>query len=234
MASTTLPGVLLTGDHASRPAATTVAAGAKYACSDHTKIYSSDGSAWTDWFAAADAAGGSGALTLIETVTVTGSDATITFDSIPNTYNDLIITGRVRDDAAAVVTATPELRCGNSSVDTGSNYGYSHVEFRAGSADAFSNSAADSKMVWARSIVANSATAGLYSPVRIEVLDYADTATFRHFLFQHGSANATDQRLMLGEGWWANTASAIDIITIYGPSLGNLKVGSKLRLYGRL
>lgn len=49
MADTTLPGVLLTGDHASRPAANAVATGTLYACSTHGLIYQSDGSAWSTW-----------------------------------------------------------------------------------------------------------------------------------------------------------------------------------------
>jgi hypothetical protein len=49
MADTTLPGVLLEGDHASRPAATAVATGSLYACSTHGLIYQSDGSAWSTW-----------------------------------------------------------------------------------------------------------------------------------------------------------------------------------------
>lgn len=49
MADTTLPGVLLEGDHASRPAAADVASGALYACSTHGLIYQSDLSTWATW-----------------------------------------------------------------------------------------------------------------------------------------------------------------------------------------
>ena len=49
MVDFTLPGFMLTGDHASRPAANAVAVGALYSCSDHSKIYQSDGSSWSDW-----------------------------------------------------------------------------------------------------------------------------------------------------------------------------------------
>lgn len=49
MASSNLPDVLLEGDHASRPAATAVVAGALYACSDHGLVYQSDGSSWSTW-----------------------------------------------------------------------------------------------------------------------------------------------------------------------------------------
>lgn len=49
MADTTLPGILLTGDHASRPAANAVASGALYQCDTHSLIYQSDGSSWSTW-----------------------------------------------------------------------------------------------------------------------------------------------------------------------------------------
>ena len=41
---------LLDGTHAGRPAATAVPAGTLYACTDHGKVYQSDGATWADWF----------------------------------------------------------------------------------------------------------------------------------------------------------------------------------------
>ena len=49
MAEITMPGMLLDGTHAARPAATTVGGGTLYACSDHGLIYQSDGAAWSTW-----------------------------------------------------------------------------------------------------------------------------------------------------------------------------------------
>lgn len=45
----TVPGILQTGDHASRPAFGSVSIGTLYACSDHNLVYQSDGSAWNTW-----------------------------------------------------------------------------------------------------------------------------------------------------------------------------------------
>jgi len=59
MVATTLNGVLLTGDHASRPAASAVAKGTLYACSTHGLIYQSDASSWTTWATLGTAASGS-------------------------------------------------------------------------------------------------------------------------------------------------------------------------------
>ena len=62
MATITIPGMFLTGDHASRPAAGDVGSGSLYSCTDHDLIYQSDGSSWTTW---ATAGGGvpAGAIT---------------------------------------------------------------------------------------------------------------------------------------------------------------------------
>lgn len=49
MSATSLDGVLLEGDHASRPAAGDVAKGALYSCSDHDLVYQSDLSTWSTW-----------------------------------------------------------------------------------------------------------------------------------------------------------------------------------------
>lgn len=49
MADSTLPGLLATGDHASRPAANSVGSGALYSCTDHGLVYQSDGSSWSTW-----------------------------------------------------------------------------------------------------------------------------------------------------------------------------------------
>jgi len=45
----TVAGILLTGDHASRPAATAVVAGTLYSCTDHDLVYQSDGATWSTW-----------------------------------------------------------------------------------------------------------------------------------------------------------------------------------------
>src|SRR5687767_3222433 len=49
MPDITIPGMFLTGDHASRPAANAVGGGSLYACSTHSLIYQSDGSSWSTW-----------------------------------------------------------------------------------------------------------------------------------------------------------------------------------------
>lgn len=45
----TVAGILLSGTHASRPAASAPPVGSVYSCSDHSLIYVTNGSAWSTW-----------------------------------------------------------------------------------------------------------------------------------------------------------------------------------------
>lgn len=45
----TVPGILATGIHADRPAATAVESGSLYSCTTHDLIYQSDGASWSTW-----------------------------------------------------------------------------------------------------------------------------------------------------------------------------------------
>lgn len=59
--SFTLEGVLLSGTHASRPAAnaTGLGVGSLYSCTDHNLVYQTDGSSWSTWATLGSAASGS-------------------------------------------------------------------------------------------------------------------------------------------------------------------------------
>jgi hypothetical protein len=60
MATITIPGMFLTGNHAARPSSG-VGKGTLYACSTHTKIYQATdtGATWVDWYTAAASGGAS-------------------------------------------------------------------------------------------------------------------------------------------------------------------------------
>lgn len=73
---------LLTGTHAARPAATAVPSGTLYACTDHTKVYQSDGATWADWHDGS--AGGGGGVLLQQVrarITTSPTDTTGSFVS---------------------------------------------------------------------------------------------------------------------------------------------------------
>ena len=60
--------------HANRPAATAVAKGTKYSCSDHNLIYHSDGAVWTTWATLTSGAVAASAVTFSPTGSVAATD----------------------------------------------------------------------------------------------------------------------------------------------------------------
>lgn len=178
--------------------------------------------------------GGGGALTEIETITLE-ADGTFTFDAIPATYRDLLIVGRLRDDAAATTVSAVRARVGNTSVDTGSNYTSFTAAMRGDSSGNVTTlQSGASSWIVGRACTADSATANRFSPFRMEIIDYADATVRRSFLSEiHDMVSSDGQRLTFASGDWSNTADAIDVVQILGDALGDFKAGSKLTLYGR-
>lgn len=172
--------------------------------------------------------GGSAGRTLI-TDTTLGSDGTFTFSSIPSGYKHLSIEGRLRSDNATTLDRY-DVRVGNGTVDTGSNYLYTSQRF--GTTSGTKESASDTSFSPTNSCAANTATAGVFSFLEFTIQNYADTATGRVVDGRHGYKSSSDGYQGIIAGQWANTADVIDIITV-APALGtNFKAGSRLALYG--
>lgn len=70
MTARTIDLIQTAGDHATRPTATTVPAGALYSCTDHDLVYRSDGTTWSTW--ATVGAGGATTLNGLTDVDTTG------------------------------------------------------------------------------------------------------------------------------------------------------------------
>ena len=99
MAATTLNGVLLTGNHGARPAATAVSKGTLYSCSTHSLVYQSDAATWSTW------------------ATIGTSTTTVATDTIWDAAGDLAV-GSGADTAAKLAkgNAGGTLAMGNSAV----------------------------------------------------------------------------------------------------------------------
>lgn len=157
----------------------------------------------------------------ISTVTLTGSQASIQFSSIPSTYKHL----QIRGVGATVVGST-----GNSNVyfyansdTTAGNY-YTHYLYGTGAA-AGATSAASSVISFETS---NSST--YPAGVVLDILDYADTNKYKTGRALSGMDFNGSGLIALTSTLWKNTA-AISSITLTAQD-GNWAANSKFALYG--
>jgi hypothetical protein len=178
--------------------------------------------------------GGSGGMVLIAETLLAAPASAITFSSIPNSYKDLLIVGRLRTDRAATGDAVG-VRMGNGSVDAGNNYGYTaFVRASSGTSTDTSSAAASSLQPIGAAIPGATAAAGLFGSLRCLIMGYAATGFMRVAEATGGAPSSTtsQSRSGYGNGFWSNTASVVDVVSLI-PVLGtNFDTGTEVRLYG--
>lgn len=170
--------------------------------------------------------GGGGGLELIEEITVSSSVASITFSSIPGSYDDLVLEMEL-ETADAADQDRPVINVGNGSVDTGSNYAY--VLHYRGSTNAENKSGNDTKMLGPVTLMGAGAVSGATGMSRMTFYRYAENDAWTS-VQMWGFANGGDYYFQDGGGVWRSTA-VIDTIQVAAEG-GNLE-GGRARLYGR-
>lgn len=167
--------------------------------------------------------GGSGAITAIDEVELASDAASISFSAIPATYKDLLIVGELRTDRAATGDAV-DLRVGNGTVDSGSNY-REHRSLINQSASVSALESETSSTVLCALATGASADAGSFGLLQLEILRYIDTTRYRHITFLSSMiADTTNTGTLQGSAAWKNTASAIDIVTLLPDAGSNLSL----------
>lgn len=172
--------------------------------------------------------GGSGGdMVLLDSETVTGSDAATVDLSIATTSRDLLILVSARSDRADTL-AELNLRVGTSAtVDTGSNYQY-HAD-DSGSSDENTTTGTEfplGRYCWP----AASQTSGLFGGGRVHIPNYAGTVSWKAIEARAGFYAATSREGYLF-GSWKNTA-AIDVLRFFFSDSANILVGSSFSVYG--
>lgn len=152
------------------------------------------------------------------------STGTVTFSSIPGTYEHL----QLRMYARNTDTAGSRSFLVEPNSDTGANYAY-HVFTGNGSAPSISSSANDTFAVLG-TMPANSAAANVFGVAVIDLLDYASTNKNKTFRSLSGFDNNGSGNAEFGSFLWKNTA-AVTSLRIYFAS-GNFTSGSVIALYG--
>ena len=169
-------------------------------------------------------AGGGGSFESIATATGTGSSGTITFSSIPSTYQHLQL--RI-NGIASIAGGSIRMRFNS---DTGSNYA-AHYLIGIAPSGTFATGSASGAYIGVTGAYDGVVTT--YPNVAIiDIHDYASTTKNKTARIFSGQQNNTTTAgdVELNSGLWLNT-SAINSVTVYLSS-GNYNSGSTFALYG--
>lgn len=161
----------------------------------------------------------------IASTTLTTTTSTVTFSSIPGTYEHLQLRFQARD-AAATTLIVPLATLNN---DSGANYVYHRVYGTGSLASADGNTA--STYIQTGAIPAANATANCVSSTIVDVLDYASPSKNSTLRIVSGvDTNNTLGRVWVASGLWLNT-STINRVDITSAGSGFV-AGSVFALYG--
>ena len=158
--------------------------------------------------------------TPIARTTLSTAASTVTFSSISGSYTDLILVVV----GETTTTVNVNLRVGNGSVDTGSNY--SSIILRGNGSAAASVGYTDSTEWNIDSFASGSGNQKNYI---VHLMNYSNTTTYKTVL---AKASLPSAEVVARVGLWRST-SAINIIQVYPNGAGNLlAAGMTATLYG--
>lgn len=162
---------------------------------------------------------------LISTAYGTGSNATITFSSIPADYKHLQLRVVARNTNSTQYSGLVYRFNG----DSGSNYS-NHRMYGFGSGVSAQASANDNLVNDPFSVIGGGSVSNVFATGVLDILDYASTAKYKTVRILSGCYNSgTENRVNLGSSAWRST-SAITSISIEGSN--NFAAGSRISLYG--
>lgn len=163
----------------------------------------------------------------IATVTLGSASSSISFSSIPSTYQHLQLRGLVRSAGSDASYQHIAIQLNS---DTGSNY-WSHGLYGTGSsALAHGDGSAVTKMLSAN-IPTSTQTASTFNGTVIDILDYKNTNKNTTVRALGGFDSNGGGALGLYSGLWSNTAAVSTVtLTVYQGS--NFVSGSTFALYG--
>ena len=166
----------------------------------------------------------------IQTYTLSTSQASITFNSIPSTYKHLQIRAIMRDSRATYGNSGQYLQFNG---DTAANYSWHNLQGDGSSATA--RNGANQNQMYGNSAAGSGAPANTFGAMVVDILDYADTNKYKTMRMLSGvDVNGTVAGfggiVELMSGSWRNTA-AITSVTV-GPSNPNWVQYSSFALYG--
>ena len=166
----------------------------------------------------------------IATTYLEADAASVTFSSIPQTYEHLQLRVSVRSNAAANSWARLYVQLGDGSVDTGSNYSH-HSMMGDTSSTSVNYGSGEVNVDYKQMVdtVGGSPSTG-YGNIVLDLMDYVNTNKNTTMAGVFGTASSDSPVVGFGSGLWDNTA-AVDTIKL-APSAGSFSRGSEFTLYG--
>lgn len=161
---------------------------------------------------------------LIATETLSGSQATISFTSIPSKYTHLQVRGHIRTDRAANAQDLFKMQFNSDTTET--NYRYQYI-----TGDGSTNTVVTNPTSAIGIASSATATAQIFAPFVVDILDYKNTNKNKtSYCISGTDQNGSGQIQHYVHLWKDN--SAITTITFL-PNLGsNLVQYTKISLYG--
>jgi hypothetical protein len=169
----------------------------------------------------------------IATNTLGSATATVTFSSISASYTDLVLVCSIQNTLTGDLDTRYNLRVGNGSIDTGSNYSNTFI---IGTGVTAASSRNTGRAQIDGIINTPTANSNEFALVKFDFLNYSNTTTYKTILYRDGKTQNTQEKgAGAGTGIWRST-SAINTLSIFtsGPSAGTFSVGSTFTIYGIL
>lgn len=162
----------------------------------------------------------------ITTTTLNSTTSSVTFSSLPATFNDLVIIGQGKANAPTSTLIDVGVRFNG---DTSSNYSTVKV-FSLSYSSSTQTTAINS--VRAETYMDASATNNaLGSGFKIDLFDYNTTYSYKNYLNRAACMTQADRGVFVTASTWKDTA-AITSITIYADGGSGFYAGTYFALYG--
>jgi hypothetical protein len=167
------------------------------------------------------------AIEAIATTYLEADAASVTFSSIPQTYEHLQLRGSCRMDLSGSMYGSLYLQMGDGSIDTGTNYS-THMMYGAATSTTGGAATGATSINLRATPDGPSTRFPYYGRIVVDLLDYVNTDKNTTTFGVCGTGNA--EQVALVSGLWDSTA-AVDTIKL-APSAGNWFHGSEFTLYG--
>jgi len=161
----------------------------------------------------------------IATTTLSTTSAVeFSFNSIPATYTDLIITAQV---SAQYTSADNSQLCIRFNGDTGTNYSQTYINGDGSSAT--SGRASNTSTPSLGNLPLDTAPSATKNLILIHIMNYSNTTTYKTWMFRNNRGSLAVRQ---GVGLWRSTAAINSVSLRDLPGLYNLHSGSIFTLWG--